>query len=210
MGGVPDPVFRQSVKGRGIYLVEDQLVTGSTIEERVDEVVGDREWEEANLRDLNTLHITPSRMVLADKDGEWLEFGGTVKLDTDQLQILFGDNMEARYTPDPPVQNQDSWYSPPPLVVRLDNATITTGFNIALMPPTLPTLWRGTRFEVFIDCGVFANSFRMEVDVERNLSGYCIFTKDRTGSFNYRMIPYTEALASTKVPNDPNLIIPNV
>ncbi|AUR89056.1 coil containing protein [Vibrio phage 1.121.O._10N.286.46.C4] len=210
--------FVPSIKATVIKVIEEPVVTGSDLEQRVDELQGQQEWLYAVQNTLPTLHEIPSDMWLAGVDGEpiyWADEGALIN-HNDQHQWLFSEGMEAYYQPtaNDGIINGNT-FTPNPLVVHLPQETVKS-FEVSFG-------WDNTiisnnaidriEFEFFLATHGRQSDQQISIFIPRGASITYSFTSRRDGQYGYRATPYNDNLASTAnnglteiagIPVDPN------
>lgn len=211
--------FVPSIKCNVVRVYEEPVVVGSDLEDRVDEIQGEQEWNYATTNNLPTLHIHPSLLWLADEDGEALLWSDTQSLYTDQdeQQWVFDTGTECYYEP----SELQAEYSPErnyvtfnPLVVNVPydevaGFQVSFGWNKDFNPDST-----GLEYGVFI---FYINSHgrgmdtRVSINVPVKASVNYSFSRRRDGRFSYRATPFNDNLSSTltgeeltNIPEDPN------
>ena len=203
--------FRPQIRASVRIVAEDEILTGSEIEDKIDAVIGEKEWKEASELGLASLHVVPSLLALADRKGEWLLFdAGRIYYDTDIHQWLFSTGRAAVYRPMMATGGTfvNNIFEPPPLVVHLPRPEDVNQFDVILLTQTSPTTATTVNFTFYINTYKNANSSKITLSVPRDKSVVYTFVKGRDGLYLHRAAPYNNDLAGTRNPEMSHIDIP--
>ena len=213
--------FVPSIKATVTRVFEQSVVSGEDLEERVDQLQGDKEYQQALEANMPTLHLWPPKLVLADKDGEWLLFGdvSSIYSDQDEFQYLFSTGAEAYFeltSSQGSFQSSNTWFKFNPVVVGVPTDAVA-GFEVSFgwhsSFDSATTLKYG-QFTFFIDSNGGGFDSKVVLNIPVNASVNWRFRRRRDGSFSVAATPYNDNLASTwlginndlsgEMPVDPN------
>lgn len=196
--------FVPHIKSDVERVFEEVIVSGDSLEERVDELQGDVEYQEALQNNMPTLHTFPAKLALADKDGEWLFFGDASSLYTDQdeFQYLFTTGSEAYFEltdQQGAFQNSNSVFKFNPVVVGIPTDKVF-GFEVSFG-------WHDSfndngslkygEWTMFIDSNGRGFDSKITMNIPVNASVNWRFRRRRDGSFSYVATPFNDNLSST-------------
>ncbi len=192
---------------------EQKVLTGATLDERLDDLLGSEEYRTAQENEWNTLHIDPEgKQVLADKDGNWIYFWDTDGLFnvTDMHQYLYRDGRESIYQPTAALNfttngmtpNADNYLVADPLVVHLKQVSACRSFHVSLMiDDDLELAQRnnalGVQFTFFVNTYGNSNSHSITVSVPWDFSMRYSYTSDRSNNYTHRAQIFNNGLAAT-------------
>lgn len=190
-----------------IYL--ESIVSGEDLEDRLDTLEGDKEYQQALENNMPTLHLWPSKLVLADKDGEWLFFGDATSIysDQDEFQYLYTTGAEAYFEL---TDTQGTWsnsgsvFNFNPVVVGVPTDAVA-GFEVSFgWSDTFDdnvNLQYGV-WTMFIDSNGRGFDAKIVLNIPRNASVNWRFRRRRDGSYSYVATPHNENLSSTWLGTD--------
>ncbi len=209
--------FIPKMKAEVYRVLEQPVVSGTDLAERVDQVQGQLEWDKATVQGLGSLHIdNAGDLALADEDGEWLIFfdDGGVFSDEDVHQWILTSGIEAYYEPTAsiavdPLDATVRIVSP--ITVHVPHEAVKN-FDVTLVnplegSPNFPLTAVSFNFVV----RTYNQSCR-DLEVNINLppltSVRYSFTKRRNGEYSYYATPYNGTLASSETGfgRDPTLL----
>jgi len=185
-----------------VYL--ESIVSGEDLESRLDNLEGDKEYQIALENNMPTLHLWPSKLVLADKDGEWLFFGDATSIysDQDEFQYLYTTGAEAYFELE---DTQGTWsqsnsvFTFNPVVVGVPTDAVA-GFEVSFG-------WSDTFnnngnleygvWTMFIDSNGRGFDAKITMNIPKNASVNWRFRRRRDGSFSYVATPFNGNLSST-------------
>ncbi|MCP4987685.1 MAG: hypothetical protein GY928_17000, partial [Colwellia sp.] len=209
--------FIPKIKAEVYRVLEQPVVSGTDLAERVDQVQGQLEWDKATIQGLGSLHIdNAGDLALADEDGEWLIFfdDGGVFTDEDVHQWILTSGIEAYYEPTEvtAIDPDDATVRiVAPITVHVPHEAVKN-FDVTLVNPITGTPnfpITAIRFHFIVR--TYNQSCR-DVEVEISLppatSVRYSFTKRRNGEYSYHATPYNGSLASsvTGFGRDPTLL----
>ena len=202
-----DPVgtgtFVPSIKAEVTRVYEEPLVTGNDLEDRVDQIEGDNEWRIAVDKNLPTLHLADSLLVIADADGEWLLWSDIDNLykDDDIHQWIFQTGVEAYFElgyTQGALETNDTVVRFTPVVVHIPYDTVNSfevSFGWSDYHLGLGTLSYGI-FTLYIDSVGRGFDTKIEINIPINASLSWRFRRRRDGSYSYIATPMNANLAS--------------
>ncbi|QXN60144.1 hypothetical protein KUA24_77 [Vibrio phage HNL01] len=213
--------FVPSVKAEVMRVFEEEVVSGSTLEDRLDSVQGEIEWNKAVEGGLPTIHEFPSLLVWATEDDEWIFWSDQDALysDQDEQQWVFTEAGTEAYFELKDTQgswsNSNSVFTFNPCVVnipyeRTNSFEVSFGWHESFNDNS--SLEYGV-FKFFINSHGRSQDSEISINIPRNASITWRFRKRRTGNFSYIATPANDNLASTQIqgidlaptiPVDPN------
>lgn len=208
--------FVPSIKSDVYRVFHESVVSGSDLEDRLDAVQGEIEWDKATEGLLDTIHIVPSLLVWATEDDEWILWSDNDTLfnDDDIHQWIVTDSGSEAYFELTDRQgswsNNNSVFTFEPTVVHVPYER-TNGFEVSFG-------WSDT-FDNngSLEYGVFSfyihshgrnQDSLVTINIPKNASITWRFRKRRDGSFSYIATPMNDNLASSKLNHDDGLALP--
>ncbi|CAM0042812.1 hypothetical protein VPHK406_0024 [Vibrio phage K406] len=196
--------FVPSVKADVLRVFEEAIVSGEDLEDKVSGILGEKEWSEATLKNLPTLHVLPSLEWLTDEEGEVLLWSDVESLffPTDEHQWLFGTGQEAYFELE---DTQGTWsdgnsvFTFKPVVVHVPTDDVQ-GFEASFG-------WSDTfnnngaltygKFTMYINSHGRGFDSKVEMNIPRNASVNWRFRRRRSGEYSMIATPMNDNLAST-------------
>lgn len=209
--------FVPSIKADVVRVYEESIVSGDDLDQKLSGLLGEKEWGEATLKNLPTLHVVPSLEWLTDEAGEVLLWSDVESLffPTDEHQWLFGTGQEAYFELE---SSQGSWLSSRsifnfnPVVVHIpsdDVQSFEVSFGWSSTFNTETNLDYGN-FTLYIASEGRGFDSKITISIPRNASINWRFRRRRSGEYSYIATPMNDNLASTGLGsgNDLSNVIP--
>ena len=196
--------FVPSVKADVLRVFEEAIVSGDDLEDRVDNLQGEQEYQEALENGYPTLHLFPSKLALADKDGEWLFFGDATSIysNQDEFQYLFTTGAEAYFELE---DTQGAWsesnsvFTFKPVVVGIPTDKVS-GFEVSFGWSDTFNNNKALKYGVwtmYIDSNGRGFDSKITMNIPRSASINWRFRRRRDGSYSVISTPMNDNLAST-------------
>jgi hypothetical protein len=183
---------------------EESVVSGDELSGKVDGLVGEKEWAEATLKNLPTLHVLPSLEWLTDESGEVLLWSDieAIFFPTDEHQWLFGTGQEAYFELDETQGTYNtgrSVFTFNPVVVHVptdDVQSFEVSFGWSSDFGNESALNYGV-WTMYIDSGDRGFDSKITLNIPKNASINWKFRRRRSGEYSYIATPMNNNLAST-------------
>ncbi len=189
--------FIPRIRAEVYRVLEQPVVSGNELAERVDTMQGQMEWDKATQQTLGSLHIDHANdLALADEDGEWLLFFSEWDTlnDDDVHQWIMNSGMEAYYEQDNGSMVNGLWTAAT-LTVHVPYESVKH-FDVTLVNPRLSGRIQTHKVVVRTydqDC----RDLGIDITIPEDSSVRYTFTKRRDGEYSYYAIPFNDTLAST-------------
>ncbi len=189
--------FVPRIRAEVYRVLEQPVVSGNELAERVDTIQGQMEWDKATQQTLGSLHIDHANdLALADEDGEWLLFFSEWDTlnDDDVHQWIMNSGMEAYYEQDNGTMVDGLWTAAT-LTVHVPYESVKH-FDVTLVNPRLSGRTQTHKVVVRTydqDC----RDLGVDITIPEDSSVRYTFTKRRDGEYSYYAIPFNDTLAST-------------